>query len=361
MTTNMNKPNILIVGAGAVGLSVGYHLSLSGTDITFLVREGRKSTFHSPQQLYCYDDATLKNFTGFSVIENTAELADKQFQFIIISLDGNASRTTESTAMLRKLGDVVRASKATVIMCGFGIGLREYYLKVMQISEDRLLRGVLGMLSHQANADLPVHAPTDPAQVAMAIICYKHPANRVGFQVETNNKAAAKKFTEIYNRCEVSRCGQISPAMFNIFSSIGFPVYAACEIAGWPDFSTVVANKELWRLACRAQGEIAALPQHGLLGKLIALFMGPRLTANIHLKMGRNMLPLDYQAFNRFHHGGKVRAQDVESMQNSLAEGQRHGHQMTALQELLKRLFEHEAEIQTRHTALHAALPLKKE
>ncbi|MFC5471198.1 ketopantoate reductase family protein [Cohnella suwonensis] len=340
----MNKPNILIVGAGAVGLSVGYHLSLSGADITFLVREGRKAAFQSPQQLYCYDDATLKNFAGFSVIENVAELADKSFQFIIITLDGNASLTTEGIALLRKLGGTVRASKATVIMCGAGIGLREHYLKVMQIAEDRLLRGVLsGMLSHQGNANLPVHAPTDPAQVAMAVVCYKHTANRVGFQVETNNKAAANQFAKIYNRSEVSRCGQISPALFNIFSCIAFPAYAACDIMGWPDFSKVVANKELWRLAIRAQGEISALPQHGLLGRLMALFLRPSMMAKVHIKMERDMLPLDYQAFNRFHHGGKVRTQDVESMQNSLAEGQRRGRRMTALQELLKRLSEHEA------------------
>ncbi|SFE75343.1 Ketopantoate reductase [Paenibacillus algorifonticola] len=343
MTTSTNKPNILIVGAGAVGFSVGYHLSLSGANITFLVREGRKAAFQAPQQLYCYDDAALKNFTGFGVIENVAELADKPFQFIFITLDGNASRTKEGMAMLSKLGDMVRASKATVIMNGFGIGLREHYIKVMQISEDRLLRGILGMLSHQGSAGLPVHAPTDPTKVAKAIVCYKHPANKVGFQVETNNKEAAKQFIEIYNRSKVSRCGQVSPAMFNIYSSIGFPVYAACDIAGWSDFSTVASNKELWRLAIRAQGEIAALPQHGLLGKFMALVMGPRMTAKVHIKMERDMLPLDYQAFNRFHHGGKVRAQDVESMRNSLAEGQRRGHQMPALQELLKRLSEHEA------------------
>lgn len=346
MATIINKPNILIAGAGAVGLAVGYHLSLSGADITFLVREGRKAAFHSPQQLYCYDDATLKNFAGFNVIENVTELADTQFQFIIVTLDANASRTTEGMALLGKLGDAVRASKATVIMCGAGIGLREHYLKVMQISEDRLLRGVLsGMLSHQGKANLPVHAPTDPTQVAKAVVCYKHTANKVGFQVETNNKAAAMQFVKLYNRCGVSRCGQISPAMFNIFSGIAFPAYAACDIMGWPAFSTVVANKELWRLAIRAQGEIAALPQFGLLGKMVALFMGPRMMANVHLKMERDMLPLDYQAFNRFHHGGKVRVQDVESMRDSLAEGLRHGRPMAALQELLKRLAEHESAI----------------
>jgi ketopantoate reductase len=30
----MSKPSVLIVGAGAVGLAVGYHLSLAGADIT---------------------------------------------------------------------------------------------------------------------------------------------------------------------------------------------------------------------------------------------------------------------------------------------------------------------------------------
>ncbi|ALA42662.1 MULTISPECIES: ketopantoate reductase family protein [Paenibacillus] len=343
MKTNSNKPKILIVGAGAVGFSVGYHLHLSGTDITFLVRKGRKATFDSPQKLYCYDDATLKNFSDFNVIEDLEEIKPQQYQFIIITLDGNASRTSEGIDMLSQMGDIVRDSATTVIMCGFGSGIREHYLQVMRIPEDQLLRGILGTLSHQSNAILPVHKPTDPNQIAQAIVCYKHPTNGVGFQVETNNKVVAKQFITLYNRSKVSRCGQVSPAMFNIFSSVGFPVYAACDILGWPNFSTVVANKELWQLACRAQGEIATLPKHGVVGKIMGLMMGSRMTAKIHLKMERDMLPLDYQAFNRFHHGGKVRTQDVESMRNSVVEGQRQGRQMKALKELLQRVAEHEA------------------
>src|SRR6266516_2138471 len=271
----MSKPSILIIGAGAVGLAVGYHLSLADADITFLVRPGRSAAFASPQQLYCYDDASLKTFAGYSVVENVAELAQKRFQFVIVTLDGHTSRTAEGTALLRSLGDAIRASDATVIMGGFGVGLREHYLQVMRIAEDRLLKGFLVMLSHQANAV--------------------------------------------------------------------FPMYAASEITGWPDVAMVVANKELWRLACRAQGEIIALPQHGWLGKLMALIMGPRVTANIHLRLERDMLPLDYQAFNRFQHGGKVRAQDVELLRDCLAEGQRRGQPMAALQALLAKLSAHEA------------------
>ncbi len=339
----MSKPSILIIGAGAVGLAVGYHLSLAGADITFLVRPGRSAAFASPQQLYCYDDASLKTFAGYSVVENVAELAQKRFQFVIVTIDGHTSRTAEGTALLRSLGDAIRASDATVIMGGFGVGLREHYLEAMRIAEDRLLKGFLVMLSHQANADLPVHAPTDPAQVARVSLCYKHPSSRIGFQIETRNATAARQFAALYNRCGVSRCGLMNPALVNTVSNAVFPMYAASEVAGWPDVATVVANKELWRLACRAQGEIIALPQHGWLGKLMALIMGPRVTANIHLRLERDMLPLDYQAFNRFQHGGKVRAQDVELLRDCVASGQRRGQPMAALQALLAKLSAHEA------------------
>ncbi len=158
----MSKPSVLIVGAGAVGLAVGYHLSLAEASITFLVRPRRSAACASPQQLYCYDDAELKTFAGYSVVENVAELAEMRFQFVIVTLDGHSSRTTEGTALLRSLGDAIRASDAMVIMGGVALDLREHYLKVMRIAEDRLLAALLGMLSHQANANLPVHAPTDP-------------------------------------------------------------------------------------------------------------------------------------------------------------------------------------------------------
>ena len=112
---------------------------------------------------------------------------------------------------------------------------------------------------------------------------------------------------------------------------------------GWPDdFATVVADKQLWRLACRAQAEIMSLPHNGMLGKVMAAVLGPRLTAYVNLKLEREVRPLDYMAFSRFQHGDKVRVQDVESMRTDLADGQRQGRQMTALQELLARLEAHE-------------------
>lgn len=343
----MSKPSVLIVGAGAVGMAVGYHLSLAGADITFLVRPGRKAAFAAPQQLYSYDDAALKTFAGYSVVEGVNELVEPRFQYVVVTLDGHTSRSDEGTALLRALGDAIRTTDATVIMCGIGKGLREHYLEVMRIADDQLLVGMLAMLSHQASAELPVHAPTDPALVARASVCYAHPANKVGFRIGTSNRAAAKQFAALYNLSGVSRCSAVNPFLVNSASAF-FPMFSAAEIAGWPDdFATVVADKELWRLACRAQAEIMSLPQNGWLGKVMAAVLGPRLTASVNLKLEREVRPLDYQAFSRFQHGGKVRAQDLESMRIDLADGQRQGRPMAALQELLTRLAAHEAANQT--------------
>ncbi|WP_260470474.1 hypothetical protein [Streptomyces sp. RP5T] len=120
-------------------------------------------------------------------------------------------------------------------------------------------------------------------------------------------------------------------------------MYAAAELAVWPDFTALVQDEELWNLACRAQAEIMTLPRYGQAGEHMAKAMGPRETARTHQAIEADVLPLDYQAFDRFHHGGKVRAQDVETMYDCLAERRSGGHPMPALRTLLSRLEAHAA------------------
>ena len=52
----------------------------------------------------------------------------------------------------------------------------------------------------------------------------------------------------------------------------------------------------------------------------------------------QQMLPLDLQQFNRFHHGRKVNAQDRAVLAACLAAGRDESKDMTALRELLRRV-----------------------
>ena len=337
------KPSILIVGAGAMGMVTGYHFGLAGAQVTFLVRPTRVNDFRPPQILYCYDDGKLKEFSGYRVVGSMSEAGSEPFDFVIVTLDGATTRSSEGTELLRSIGNAIRPTRAMLLMGGVGIGLREHYLQATGLPEERVTGGFLGLLSHQVLANLPLRPPTDPALLAKASIAYRHFSNKVGFFIETRNPEAAREFAAIYNRCGVSRCGSMNKTVVNIITNSAFPMLAASEIAGWPAIDMLVANKELWQLACRAQGEITRLPQHGWIGKLMPLIMTAGVTAKLQRKLEKDMLPLDYQAFNRFHHGGKVHAQDVQVMQNCVAAGIRQGQPMAALKELLARLAAHQA------------------
>ena len=83
------------------------------------------------------------------------------------------------------------------------------------------------------------------------------------------------------------------------------------------------------------------LPEHGLPGKIGSLFLSSRLLAKCNVKMERDCLPVDYSAFNKFHHGGKVREQDMQVLRDRLASGLAQGKPMPALSELLRRYEAH--------------------
>jgi hypothetical protein len=51
----------------------------------------------------------------------------------------------------------------------------------------------------------------------------------------------------------------------------------------------------------------------------------------------KDTLPLDLQGFNRYHHGGKVNAQDRQHLRGCIAYGEAEGKTMAALKELLQR------------------------
>lgn len=336
------KPQVLIVGAGAMGMVTGYHLSLAGAEVTFLVRASRMASMQRPILLYCYDDTTLREFRTYSATSSLPDLRATRFDYVLITLDGATARSAESTALLKAIGDQMRSTSGKAIIGGVGIGLRAHIRAATELPETQLLNGLLALLSYQvARAQMPLHGPTNAQLLAQAQFAYRHFLRGVGFFVDATLAGPAREFAGMYNRCGVSRCSILSKSAYQILSNMSFPQFAVSEIAGWPPLEVLASQRELWRLNCRAQNEIAALPQHGWVGRIIGLLMSEKMHLRLQRKVERDALPLDYNAFNRFHHGEKVQSQDTEIMQNCLASGQGQGWPMPALQELLSRLKSH--------------------
>jgi ketopantoate reductase len=337
------KKSVLIVGAGAMGLVAGYHLALAGAEITFLVRPGRVAGLVAPQTLYCYDDNKLKIFTGYNVISDIEGADPTHYDYVMVTLDGSTARSAEGTALLKAIGDAIRPTAAEVIIGGVGAGLRAHFLSAMDLPSSRVLNGVLGVLSYQVDrANLPAHPPADPALIAQASMAYRH-FSKNGFILDSTNPASAKAFAALYNQCGVSHCTIMNKTVFAMFSKIPFPLFAVSELAGWPALTELAKNKPLRALHGQAVREIARLSDHGLTGKAAALALTDGIALKIWTATEKSTLPMDFVAFNKFHHGGKVKSQDILVMRECVALGEAQGAKMTALKEILARLAEHDA------------------
>jgi hypothetical protein len=340
MNSGMQNPSVLIVGAGAQGVITGYHLSLAGAGVTFFVREGRRSALQSAQVLYCYDDACLKTFTGYGVASDLSELAGRKFDYALVTLDGSSCRTTEGVRLLTEIGDFIR-DQQTIVIAG-GVGVLGHFVKTLRLPEARILEGTLGCLAYQTDrVTLPLYPPTDPVQLAKSSFAYHHFPNRTGFMLSARPRAEAERFAALHSRSGVSKGVVMSPRQFEIMSTAFFPMTAMCDVAGWPDARTMSLDTSLMRLGSAAMREVIALPEHGWLGRVAAPAMRKATLAMLLKKLERDSLPLDFHAFNRFHHGGKVRDQDIQVMKECIASGAAAGRAMTNLRHLVARYEEH--------------------
>ncbi|MET0547440.1 MAG: 2-dehydropantoate 2-reductase N-terminal domain-containing protein [Caulobacterales bacterium] len=333
----MTQESVLIVGAGAMGLINGYYLQQGGAKITFLVRPGKKAQSAPPAILYNYGSGELERFESYRVEDNLAALAGETFDYAIVTFDHAIAMSEDGTALLKALGKAFADKNTVIIMGGVGLGLREHFIQTTGLPESRILNGVLGLLSHQSSADLPLHAPTDAAKLKQSRMAYKH-LNENSFMLDNMFPEVAQKFADLYTRSGKSGCAIIDKVQFAVMNNTAFPVLAAQEIAGWANIAELTAQKDLWALSCRAAREAAGLPELGMGDAIAEQAMSDETLAATYLGVEAASLPLDFAAFNRFHHGGKVAEQDLEIMKKCAAAGERGGRPMSALKEIIARL-----------------------
>ncbi|WP_438853121.1 ketopantoate reductase family protein [Brevundimonas nasdae] len=329
------QPKILIVGAGAMGVVTGYHLDLAGAAVTFLVRPHRLPALQRPQVLYSYDDGGLKTFSAYGCITTADALAYGCFDYMLLTLDGVALRNPEGVSLIKAIGAAALDTPTKVIIGAIGIGLKPWFMRLSGLAEDQVFNGAMSIMAYPpASVLLPLHPPTNAAHLAQADLAYVHSGEK-GFIVEDSAAEAAHRFSEIYNRCGVSTCEVRPAAAFATSIPALFPVFAASDLMGWPQAEELGADPELWALTTEAVREIQDLGGHGQ-----GVTTGQSL-----IEMWKTWqaatLPMDLQAFNRFHHGGKVNAQDQQLLLDCVAAGQAIGQPMKALQMLVERITAH--------------------
>lgn len=331
----MPRPKILIIGCGAVGLSQGYHLS-TGADITFLVRPGRKPAFAPPKRLYDYKDNALRVFDNYRLIDSASEVAGEQFYCVFDTLDGHTARSEAGTATLCSVGNLIRDNPETfVVYDAIGLDIADHYATSLGIPRDRLLLA-FSMLAHQPTKSISIPSTADRDLVAQADLLYSYQPGNVGLSVFNTRPDKFKAFKEVYDKN-----GRLHIASMPTFVEAWAPILVMLHVVTWnidgfKEFEHLRNNTKLWALLIEAQKEILALPRFGWTGRLLSWILGSWATAKMISAPAEGALPISYQEFNAFHHGGKVVKQDIRTLEDVVEDGEKKGHKLKALREICR-------------------------
>ncbi|QPG74620.1 hypothetical protein FOA43_001952 [Brettanomyces nanus] len=330
--------NVLIIGAGSMGLASGYFLNLAGANVTFLIRSHHKKDLNRPQLLYNLAKNTVNKYTGYDYITEPSRIATRDYDFIVITLDRIALQSEEGTKLTKIIGEAVKGKQTKIILGTVTIGVFSWFLKTSGILPEMATEGSLGVMCYPPKkVELPVYAEVDKKALANADAAWIDCFGR-GFSVSDFSPSVAKDFAVLFNKCGVSRCAIKSIDRFATDVDSCFVIFAGSQLLGWPKFSKIDAHSELWGLTTAAFKEIEELDIHGEIGSTLARETTEEKLASLVVGWEKSSLPLDIQEFNKYHHGGKVNAQDRIHLNKCLLEGEREGKRMTALREILKRL-----------------------
>lgn len=334
----MTRPKVLIVGCGAVGLTQGYILS-SSTDITFLVRPGRKPAFIAPKHLYSYKEDALHTFASYRVIESASEVSGETFAFIFDTLDGNTARSESGVATIASVGDLLNEPQnadSFLLYDAIGLDMDLHYARTARIPVTRLVL-VASLLAHQPTPRISVPATASKDLVEKADMFYTTAMPDVAIMVVNSQPKLTKKIDAIY-RAQGSFKTQSVPALiFTVLAPLGMLHLVTSDIDGFKPFQELRQNTELWSLMLRAQTEILRLPRFGWVGWLLSFVIGGWATMQINVPQAEGAKPMLYHEFNAYHHGGKVRTQDRRILEDVLSEGEKAGKKMKALREVVRR------------------------
>ncbi len=139
-------PNILLIGAGAVGQVYGRHLQIGGAQVTFYVREKYLEPLKAGMPVYPLNRQSVRDapqsFTEYKLISTIKEVSENKYDQIWLCVPANALRGDWVEPLLAASGEATIVSLVP--------GLEEKSLLLEHINADRLVCGMITLISYQA-------------------------------------------------------------------------------------------------------------------------------------------------------------------------------------------------------------------
>ncbi|MEZ4465796.1 MAG: 2-dehydropantoate 2-reductase N-terminal domain-containing protein [bacterium] len=316
----MSGPRILLVGAGAVGQVYGYHLFKGGARITFFVkpkyREGLQADGMPLYPLKGPDQGKQIDFREFDLVSTPEEVAARSWDQVWLCMSSTALKGPWLEPLLAAAGE------ATVVT--LQPGLEDVQYLTARMPADRLVRGLIPMISYQA--PLPGQH-VDPPGVAFwwppAKNPFSGPRDRLHGVVQLLNQGGWPS----------KAVPDVTPQLA-LGSALMNPVMAGLEVNDWK--FKAFGRGDGSRLASRAMKQTAGIAAPGR-ARLMVWFMARRTTLRFILWLGERLLPLPLEVYLGYHFT-KVGDQTRAQLASFIEKGQAAGKPVDAIQALARRL-----------------------
>ncbi|MFO0748730.1 MAG: 2-dehydropantoate 2-reductase N-terminal domain-containing protein [Myxococcota bacterium] len=321
---------VLVVGAGAVGISYGWYLKQGGAEVTFMVKAKYADALRQGSTVYFPRRRGVREpvrFDGYEVIAENAEVAARSWDQVWLCMSSPALRSAWLEPFLEALGRSPGGDQATLVMLQPGAEDREYL--AARFPRERLVGGLITLIAYQS--PLPGEAP-HPDGIAVYIppltkFPVRGPALRARAVADAISRGGWK--AKVLGELE-EKGGELAGAVLQTH-------IVALEGAHWK-FAELFRSP-LRKLACAAarEGMVIFAANKGQTPPFSRVFVRPWLMG-LFLRLARWKLPFDFEVYLEYHFT-KVRDQTIEGLSNTIALGDRLKRPTEALGDLEAAVF----------------------
>ena len=300
--------NALVIGAGAIGQVIGYHLQKGGNRVTFYVRSERAQRMKNGLVLYHLNRRNSHrrpiHFDSFEVFSEYSGIDNQEWDQVYFCIPSDALSENFLEQVSRRSGE------ATIIKLQPGLG--DYRIYKKQFEESHLVSGMLSFMSYAA--PLPQEHIESPG-----IAYWLPPLLSIPFSGSTNRARAVVK--------ALNDGGLRARVHDDVERLVGFalalqaPLTAGLECSHW-SIREYRASPTL-KLVCRAIKEATAIVSNYLQSDPPKIM---KLLNCSFIRLGLSFLPRRYP-FNMEHylvaHYRKLHEQSCRNLDDYIEQGEK--------------------------------------
>lgn len=307
------KKEILIIGAGSVGLVFGYYLAKAGFSVTFYIKEKYKSELDKGTFLYnLRKDKKLKSpihFKEFSTITSFGEVGSKDWSQIYFCVSSTALHAFDFTSFNANINGNPSIIKLQP-------GIEDLELLQNKYPKERIIEGMISLISY------PCPLPTEKVSQAGTAFWFP-PLSPIPFSGDKKRKA------EIINTFKTA--GISASSTKDVFMDALFPsaflsgLVSSLELADWK-FSKLKNSKDLLNGFKELNNEIFEVleQQYSIKTPIVMRLINRGWVFKLLIALAPRLVPFDLETYLKVHFS-KVKDQSIFHLNNYKDAGTKSG------------------------------------